>query len=287
MERLSQREPFPPRWGDLDELGELAEVWTRRLREARMEEASGLWRVAAELDRVLLTDQPEHLDDPEVSQERKLRIVSALHRQNELFSVYRQFRRLLAPHLQAAQRSRGGPVRVLEIAAGSGDFSLYLAADSVRRGIPIEVVGSDVVQSCVDDANARAAGRGLPVRFERIDASRMSDVADGAYDVVFVAQSIHHFSPRLLAQIMAESFRVARIAFVAADGRRSLAVGGFIISFALLSSGPSDFTHDAMVSARKLYCEAELELLARLAAPAGGVRVGPRLAHSVVEITRA
>lgn len=74
--------------------------------------------------------------------------------------------------------------------------------------------------------------------------------------------------------LIAESKRVASEAFIGIDGARS------VFLFALLplvSFGVPHFLHDAMISARRFYSRAELELIARIAAP--NARVGVRFDH--------
>src|SRR5205814_470966 len=131
--------------------------------------ASGLLAVAEWLDRRLRTEQIERLDDPRVSEERKVAEVNALHRQNRYVGVYPFFVRLLSPYVEWSRaHNGGGPVRVLELAAGSGDFSRFLAEYSKRKSAGIEVTCTDVVEKAVDQAAARARGQDLPLRFERL-----------------------------------------------------------------------------------------------------------------------
>jgi len=57
------------------------------------------------------------------------------------------------------------------------------------------------------------------------------------------------------------------------DGHRSLLLLGIVPGLAALMPRPA-FFHDALVTARKLYTETELELFGRLAAPDADVIVG-------------
>lgn len=261
-----------PTWSTLDELGELATKLVGELREERRRTARGLGAVTEAISRAARTDAPEYLDDPSVSEDRKLAIVRALHAQHAKTGAYAQFTRFIGPYASWAHGKSGRPARVLEIAGGSGELSAYLARKGTSGGVPIEVTCTDVVEKCVVDARARAAERGLSLSCERLDASDMRHLGDGAYDVAFVAGSIHHFPPSLLARVIAESTRVAKAGFIAVDGKRGLATALFITGYAALS-GPYDFFHDAVISARRFYPEAELDLLGRLAAPGRRVKV--------------
>ncbi len=97
----------------------------------------------------------------------------------------------------------------------------------------------------------------------------------GTFDLVVIAQTIHHFSPGQLAKMIAEATRIAPGGFIGIDGYRSVATLGSIHLMGLaggLRSG-YPFWHDAFTNGRKFYCESELELIARIAAPRSSVSV--------------
>ena len=78
-------------------------------------------------------------------------------------------------------------------------------------------------------------------------------------------QSLHHFTPGQLALMIAQVGAAGARTFVGIDGRW--------------------FVHDALVSARRLYAEAELELVASIAAPTARVSVGANGPfHSVLTV---
>ncbi|MBV8034397.1 methyltransferase domain-containing protein [Roseateles sp.] len=71
--------------------------------------------------------------------------------------------------------------RVLDIACGTGGLACELAAAVGTAG---QVVGVDLSQAMVDEANARAAAAGLRnTCFERIDAQSLT-LPDAAFDIV-------------------------------------------------------------------------------------------------------
>jgi SAM-dependent methyltransferase len=245
-----------------------------RLRAARRTRPGRSWpqRFAAAVDDALRTDCPEHLDEPDYPAERKLAMVRALHRQNQLAGSYDRFVSILEPHLRAAARTRGGPARVLELASGSGELAMAVAARTRKRGLAVEVTGSDYVPDVVASARARAKVRRLPVRFEVLNAYDLASQPAGAFDVVFIAQSMHHFAPGQLATIIANATRIATRAFVGIDGWRSPLLLVALPAMAALTF-QRDYVHDAWLSARKLYPEDELLALAELAAPSASSAV--------------
>lgn len=275
LRRLERESPFPPPWQSMARLEALGDAWLERLRDARRGEArlaGGLAAPVEALDRALRTDTVELLDRPDVDPARKLHMVRTLARQNRLLRSHARFLATVAPHVRAIHEREGRPARLLELASGAGEFSLACAAHAARQGLPVEVTGSDIVPEYVAAANERARRRAIPARFLTLNAFDLSELPAGAFDVVFISQSLHHFSGGQLAMMMAQARRVATTAFVGVDGRRGLALVGLVPVLAAVVGGPV-LVHDATVSARKFYAEAELELLARIALPDAAVTV--------------
>jgi SAM-dependent methyltransferase len=235
----------------------------------------GLSRVGDVVDSALRTHAVEHMDEEGYPEKGKLAIALGLHLMNVVSASYRRFFGLLEPMLRQIQERHGRPARVLELASGSGGFAFALASLSASRGLQVEVTGSDIVPLYVSRGQSKAAEVAAKeaVTFRLLDAMNMDQLADGAYDIVFIAQSTHHFSPGQLARMIAEARRVATTAFVSVDGYRSLGMVAFVSGTALLSLWPA-MVHDATISARKFYPEAELEAIARMAAPGARVRLG-------------
>jgi hypothetical protein len=258
----------------------------RAARAARAQTAAsrGPWaRLLERLDSWLRTSEREHLDDPYFPAADKLRIVQGLHLMNMATLSYGRFLSVLAPTLARIARRDGRPARLLELAGGTGGFALALADVAARRNIPVEVHGSDIVPVFVEHARAEAARRRLPVSFQVLDATDLSCLGPGAYDIVFVAQSMHHFSPGMLGAMIAEASRVAGDSFVGIDGFRSLAMLGFVTGTAVLSLHPPSL-HDAWISARSFYSHGDLRVIAELAAPGARVATTRRFINTVLEV---
>ena len=247
-----------------------------RLRAERSRLARGggpLPRVGAALDAALRTDSVEHMDEPDFPERSKLAIAVGLHLLNVATRSYRRFFELLAPVLREVELRHGRPARVLELAGGAGGFAFALASLAQARRISVEVTGSDVVPLYVARAQREAIRARSGVSFRCVDALDMKDIAAKAYDVVFIAQSTHHFSPGQLARMIAESGRVATTAFVSVDGYRSVPMLAFVAGTAILSMWPA-MVHDAVISVRKFYGEAELAAIAKMAAPKASAHIG-------------
>lgn len=273
-------------WETPAELEALASDAVERLRALRSTLAAGpTERLGVWLDWRLETDAVEYLDRPDYSQDRKLAQVRLLHLQNRATGSYRRFLSLLLPAIKAtAANTPDGRARVLELASGSGELTMELARLAAKSGAPFTITGSDRVQAFVDDGNLRARARGLDASFRRIDAFELEGVSKGEVDVVFIAQSIHHFTAGQLARMIARAGEIGARHFIGIDGYRSLGLLGVAPALAALTLRPTH-THDAFVSARKFYPQAELALIAEIAAPCARVSVERAMpAFSVLRI---
>ena len=258
------------------ELEAVADEAVRRLREERLRVATNAWeRLAARFERRVDTNTTEFFDRAEHPAHRKLRAIRWLHVQNLVLFSYRRFLGLLSPLIQIAVASRsGGAARLLELASGSGQLTLSLARLAARKNVPIELTGSDIVPAFVNDASERARREEVAARFRVLNAFDLSSsLREGEVDVAFIVQSLHHFTPGQLAMMIAQVGAAGARHFLGVDGRRSLSTVASLPALCMLSLDPY-FTHDALVSARRFYAEAELELIANLAAP--GARVSVR-----------
>ncbi len=245
-----------------------------RHERARIAEERGSFaRFANGLDTALRTNAMEHMDDPNFPESGKLAIANGLDLLNTVTGSYGRFFSLLEPMLRTIAARTGRAPRVLELAGGSGGFACALAALAAKRGLDLTVTGSDVVPLYIDRAREKAAKHALHVDFRIVDALTMGELDAGAYDIIFIAQSVHHFSPGQLARMVSEASRVATTAFVAVDGYRSLSMLAFVVGTALLSFSPAAI-HDAVITARKFYSEDELACIGRLGAPSANVAIG-------------
>lgn len=275
-DELRRSEALPPRPWSLDTLESVTDARVhalRQLRQVAAQRSGPVTRAREAFDRHLRTTTVERLDRPEVSPERKQRIVSDLHDLNETVFSYRRFTAAMAPAIARVQARTGRPARVLELACGAGELALQLPKLAADRGLEVEVTASDVVPAYLEAGQAEAARRGVPVRFLDVNAFDLGAAVErGAYDVVFIGQSLHHFTPGQLALMMAGARDIQASAFVAVDGRRSLLLLSLIPGYGLLFKS-LDFAHDALLSTRKFYSEPELELIAELAVPEVPARV--------------
>ncbi len=277
LSELTRQAPLPRAALGGAELESLTDRLVTELRDTRHRLARrhgpATW-LRERFDRTLRTPALERLDRDDVSDQRKVGIVEALHGLNDLICSYDRFLGAMEPMVRRINREQGRPARVLELATGAGEFSLRCPEAAQRRGLAIEITGSDIVPAYVEKANAEAARRRVDVRFEVRNAFAL-DVPRGRYDLCFIGQSMHHFSAGQLALMMAQARRVCTTGFVGVDGLRSLLLLSTIPAYSLLFGSPNrlDFAHDALLSTRKFFSEPELELIARVAVPDGRATV--------------
>jgi SAM-dependent methyltransferase len=94
-------------------------------------------------------------------------------------------------------------LKVLDLGSGDGTTALPAA----RRGA--DVIAVDIARNLVDAGNARAAAEGLAnCHFQQGDASQLTELADGSFDLV-VSVFGAMFAPRPF-DVAAEMVRVAR-----------------------------------------------------------------------------
>lgn len=206
--------------------GDLARVVDHAMdtfRRERRRRSRGVARVVCAIDDLLRTDALEHVDDPTYPAEKRSAIMRDLDRVNVALFTYPRLVRAITPTISRVHAIERRPVRILEVASGTGDMATALAEHAAARRIAIELVGSDVSPDYVAMAERRARARGSKVRFETIDAFSLERLPAHAFDVVLMAQSLHHFRPGQLARVIAGARHAARHAFVGIDVRRSFA----------------------------------------------------------------
>jgi hypothetical protein len=272
---LDRLAPPPTRLSDDDDVGTAGNETVEALRRHRHDRAAAagpLWRALEAFDSRLRTTTLERLDRPEISDDRKLGIVEALHGLNVRLLSYWRFLNAAAPMIRRINTHEGRPARIVELAAGYGELTLRAPAMAKRLGLDLEITGTDIVPAYVERGRREAQRRGVAVTFETLDAFRM-DVSPGRFDLALIAQSMHHFSAGGLATMISACRGKVTTGFVGVDGHRSLLLLWFVPAYALAFGGQArlDFAHDALLSGRKFFTESELLRIGQLAAPDAAV----------------
>jgi len=148
---------------------------------------------------------PELMDDPALDPAERRRALAGLARLNRVSDSPG----VLWPTLRELARG-GGPVRVLDVATGSGDVPRALAAKAARARMPnVTFAGCDISPTAVEAANAAAPG----LTFFVHDALR--DPLPAGYDVVTCSLFLHHLSDEdavtLLSRMAAAAGRMVLV----------------------------------------------------------------------------
>jgi SAM-dependent methyltransferase len=86
------------------------------------------------------------------------------------------------------------PFRALIAGGGTGDAAIMLAQQLKDEGCPAEIVHLDLSEAAQGIARARAAARGLAVRFVRGSLMELDRIGLGAFDYIDCCGVLHHLA---------------------------------------------------------------------------------------------
>lgn len=153
-----------------------------------------------------------------------------------------------------------GPVHtVLDIGAGGGDVARDLIRWAADDGVRLDITAID------PDPRAAAYVDTLPpvdgFRYRQTSSTELAD--EGArFDFVVSNHVLHHLSAAEFGTILADSERIARIAVVHSDIRRSSAAYVLFAAFTAARFRTSFIREDGLTSIRRSYRADELRRLA-------------------------
>jgi 2-polyprenyl-3-methyl-5-hydroxy-6-metoxy-1,4-benzoquinol methylase len=128
------------------------------------------------------------MDDPRLDRKSHVRALRGLSRINRISRSVP----MIWPRVRWAARAADRPLRVLDMATGSGDLPIGLAIHARREGICMEIAGCDISPRAVAFGRLRARQRGVKARFF------VWDVCDGqlpsGYDVMTCSLFLHHLA---------------------------------------------------------------------------------------------
>lgn len=212
-------------------------------------------------------DAPELLDQPGHDPAELAANLADIRRVNRLGGGTRVVLRHLPDLLAAVPPDR--EATVLDLATGSADIPLAVAAWARRRGRRLRVIASDLSAEVLAAAAARLAAAGRPpIELARYDALAVP-LPDGAVDVVLSSLALHHFPPADGVRLLREMARLGRHGFLLNDVRRS--APGYAAAWlsSRLATRNRLTRHDMPLSVLRAYTPAELEALLAEAGIAG------------------
>lgn len=159
--------------------------------------------------------QPERMDDPNLPQDEHLRALAGLARLNRLtgvsWPIYNQLKRI------ATLLRR--PLKVLDVATGSGDLPIRWARRARAEGLPMQITAIDISDVAIRYAQEEARRVGVNVCFQQRDC--LGQRLPAGFDVVTCSLFIHHLEEAQIAQLLVAMRAAAGHAVVVCDLERS------------------------------------------------------------------
>lgn len=205
---------------------------------------------------------PEIMDDPALPAADHMAALRGLESINRASRASAAIWRVLRSYARA-----DAPLRVLDIATGSGDVAVGLARCAAREGVKLELTCCDISPRACEAAGRRANGQKVTAELVTLDA--LADPLPEGHDAVVCSLFLHHLSgtdaERLLERMGAAARRVVVVNDLARS-RRGTALA-WVGSRALTRS---HVVHtDAVLSARAAFTPDEALGIARRAGLAG------------------
>lgn len=189
----------------------------------------------------------EILEDPAIDDRLVVRSISDLVRSNTLF---RGAGAVLAELEQVFPRL-GKEATLLDVGTGLGDIPQKAQRAAARHGVSLRTIGFDAELVLIQHASPRLS-HGI------VGDARRLPFADRSIDIVTCSQVLHHFRDDDASALLREVNRVARVAVVISDIRRSwAAAAGFWAASFPLRFHPIT-RHDGVVSVMRGFTTAEL-----------------------------
>lgn len=158
--------------------------------------------------------EPELMDDPSLPEADLRAALSGLSRLNTISRAASSLWRHIRPLAATSPR----PLRVLDIAVGSGDVLVGVAQRAQRAGIPLDLTACDIREEMLAASQARAAAAGFTLRTFRFDA--MSDRLPTGFDVATTSLFCHHLPDEVVVSLF-RSMAIAAPRLVVSDLCRS------------------------------------------------------------------
>ncbi|MBY0312774.1 MAG: methyltransferase domain-containing protein [Phycisphaerales bacterium] len=205
--------------------------------------------------------QPELMDDPALPIAEHRVALDMLARLNKVSATAR----VLWPYVQKVHTA-GTTTSLLDVAAGSGDVPVAIAAHGRRAGVAIRLAMCDISPVAVEAASRRAGAEGIDATVEVRDVVRDGlSFQSASVDVVMCSLFLHHLSEADAVKVLTEMARVARRCVIVSDLRRCRAG----LAAAFLASRLGTRSHvvrvDAVRSVQGAFTESELVRLGETA----------------------
>lgn len=177
------------------------------------------------------------------------------------------------------------PSTLLDVGTGSADIPLAQLKWAATSGCQLQVTASDVSQEVLAEASRVVGDQSIQLCLA--DARRLP-WSDNSFDIVQNCLALHHFEPAEAVCVLREMWRVARLAIVVTDLRRSRAAYLGTRLATMVAARSRVTRHDGPLSVLRAYTACELAALAHEAAiPNARVRRHPFFRQSLIALKQA
>lgn len=202
----------------------------------------------------------ERMDDPRIPPDAHTIALAGLARLNRwsrgdvgLWQHLRTEARQIAPQ----------PLRVLDIATGSGDLPIRLARRAQAASLPIHFSACDCSTTALKTAVQKAAKAQVAIEFFQIDA--LEDPIPVGFDVISVSLFLHHLSNEQIVKLLAKLAQATSRMILVNDLSRSWWNYGAVFLATRLLSRSAVVHFDGPVSVQAAFTKSELLDLAKQA----------------------
>lgn len=204
--------------------------------------------------------RPELMDQPDLDPSQLRLALKGIARVNRLSFSSRLLWRSIR-HL--AKQTRPRPLRVLDLACGSGDVAITLASRARAAKLAVQITGCDINPVAIEFARQKALDSGADIRFHTLDV--LNEDLPSGFDIVTCSLFLHHLEEKDAERVLRKMRRATRQLVLVNDLVRSR--WGFLLAWVgtrVLSRSP--IVHfDGPVSVEGAFTRAEAQNIAERA----------------------
>jgi len=200
---------------------------------------------------------PEIMDEPDLDPALHAAALRGLHRLNRISSAGRHV--ISALRKIAKTEPSQQPLRIIDIATGSGDIFIAIHKWAANRNIPVALSGCDISPTAVQLAQRNAErSAGNDIRFFTHDA--LAHELPERYDIALLCLFMHHLQEAQCRALLAR-VRQSCTHVIISDLVRSRLTLVLVNLAACLVTRSHVVHHDADRSVRAAFARGELEAL--------------------------
>lgn len=154
------------------------------------------------------------MDDPDIDPKVHRAALRGLSRVNAISDAATPIARSIREHLLAGAEDTPSRLSVLDVATGSGDLPVKLAAQLGSDQIDLEMHACDISPTALEATEERSRASGVPITMHAVDV--LTDPIPEA-DVITCALFMHHLTEKDAIKVLASMARSARKLLVISD----------------------------------------------------------------------